>query len=148
MECCYGDACEHLPVALVPCKYCDRELHHTCQAKYEYTYGIESSMVYTCRPCMDKKYHDVIERAKKQADDETDSDGTVDLCGDNNINNKAADNTVEVICGANRGAGAAAIQTNEEKTDNITSDKEASNEEKNDNITSNKEAASEEKLTI
>ena len=89
MECCYGDACEHLPVALVKCKYCDGELHHICQTKYEFTYGLNSDMVYICRPCIDKKYHDIIEKAKQQADDETDSDGTVDLCGDNNGDNEA-----------------------------------------------------------
>ena len=146
MECCYGDACERMPVALVPCKFCDNELHHTCQAKYEFTYGLDIVMVYTCRPCIDKKYHDLIEKAKKGADDETDSDATVDLCGGNNGDNEAAANVVEVIDGAN-GGGVVAIRTNEETTDNIiTGDKAAASEETTDNIiTGNKAAASEEK---
>ena len=133
MECCYGDACEHIPVGLVTCKYCGGQLHHTCQAKYEFTYGIESAMVYICRPCIDKKYHDIIEKAKTQADDETDTDGTVDLCGDNN--NEAVANNVEVIDGAN-GAGVAAIRTNEVSTDNVqTSDKEVASKANNEEET-------------
>jgi len=142
MECCYGDTCEHLPVALVKRKYCDGEIHHICQTKYEFTYGLNSDMVYICRPCIDKKYHDILEKAKKQADDETDLDGTVDLCGDNNGDNEAAANAVEVIDGAN-GAGVVTIET----TNNIiASKKEATGEETtNDIITSDKEAVGEEK---
>ena len=142
MECCYGDVCERIPVKLVACKYCDGQLHHTCQAKYEFTYGIESAMVYICRPCIDKKYHDIIERAKAkiQADDETDSDGTVDLCGDDNCSNEAVANAVQVIDGAN-GAGVAAIRTNEVSTDNVpTSDKEVASDGHNEEtMTSGKE---------
>ena len=96
MECSYGDACEHLPVALVPCKNCNRELHHIYQAKFEHNYGIVSNMVYTCRPCIDKRYHGVIESAKEADNDETNSDDTVDLSCGNNSNNKAAANTVEI----------------------------------------------------
>ena len=145
MECCYGDACEHLPVALVKYKYCDGELHHICQTKYEFTYGLNSDMVYICRPCIDKKYRDIIEKAKQQADDETDSDGTVDLCGDNNGNNEAAANAVEVIDGAN-GAGVVATET----TDNIiASNTEAAGEETtNDIITSDKKQRVRRRLTI
>ena len=145
MECCYGDACERMPVALVPCKFCDNELHHIYQAKYEFTYGLDIVMVYTCRPCIDKKYHDLIEKAKKGADDKTDSDATVDLCGGNNGDNEAAANVVEVIDGTN--GGVVAIRTNEETTDNIiTGDKAAASEETTYNIiTGNKAAASEEK---
>ena len=126
MECSYGDACEHLHVALVPCKNCDMELHYIYQAKFEHDYGIVSNMVYTCRPCIDKRYHGVIESAKEADDDEIDSDNTVDLSGGNNSNNKATANAFEVgnsgdqgvsdvvgeIDGAN--GGAAALETNDD----------------------------------
>ena len=143
MECCYGDACERLPVALVKCKHCDADLHHLCQTKYEFTYGLDSDMVYICRVCIDKKYRDVIEKAKASikekvkakppADD--DSDCTVSLFV-NNVDeaapkrtsdtvvvhdNAAADNAVMVI-DAIMGAGVAATSedaASEEKADDI-----------------------------
>ena len=71
MDYFYGDACEHLPVKLVPWKHCGVELHRLCQHKYEHSYGMSSDMVHTFRPFIDKKHHDVIEKAKKQADDDT-----------------------------------------------------------------------------
>ena len=105
-----------------------------CQAKYEFTYGIDSDMIYTCRPCIDKRYHDIIERRKQQeANDDTDTDATADLCGDKNSNDEEVTaNAVEAIYGA-ISAGVVAIRTNEEKTDDvITSNKEVVSEEKND----------------
>ena len=83
MECCYGDACEHLSTALVPYKYYKGELHHIYQVKFERDYGIDSNLVYMCRPCVEYKYKDVIEAAngapKEAADDRNDFDGTICL---------------------------------------------------------------------
>ena len=126
MECCYGDACERLPVALVKCKHCNADLHHLCQTKFEFTYGLDSDMVYICRACIDKKYHDVIEKAKAKikekvkakapADDDdtdtdTDTDCTVSLFENNVDDNAAADNAVEV---SDAGQGAGVVVTSED----------------------------------
>ena len=48
-----------------------------CQAKYEHEHGVVSDMIFTCRPCIDKRNHDLIENTKEEKeanDDETDSD--------------------------------------------------------------------------
>ena len=136
MECCYGDECESLPVGLVSYKYCGAELHHACQTKYEFTYGIDSDMIYICRPCVDTKHHDAIETAKQQTDDDTDTDAAVDLCGDKDSNDEAAANAVEAI-DVSDCAVVVSTRTEKEKIDDVI-DKEVASEETNDNANEEK----------
>ena len=89
-------------------------------------------MVYIYRACIDKKYHDVIEKAKAKIkekvkakapadDDDTDTDCTVSLFENNVDDNAAADNAVEVF-DAGQGAGVSATSedaASEEKADDI-----------------------------
>lgn len=56
--CCYRDKCERLNVAIVPCSLCagvPNNLHHACQAKFEHENGINVSMGYFCRKCLEEK---------------------------------------------------------------------------------------------